>query len=500
MEGVATQHVFFIGLGGIGMSSLARHLQSIGHVVGGYDLTPSPLLATLASEGMTVTHSPNPNDLPEWAQHGNPDDLTVVWTPAVPRDIALFRHFSSLGIEPIKRAALLGQITNNYPTLAVAGTHGKTTTSSWLAAMLNDTPDGCHAFVGGLDAITGSNYCTREGAEWHVVEADEFDRSFHHLHPTHAAIINIDPDHLDIYGTEEAFRQGFEHFGAQVTQSLIIPHDLAWPQIKLESGPQVERFAVIQEDEEIPEEVNHLAILSPKDGEVRFILGRSKANHKTDQNSIEFTTRPSLPGRHNTANALVACALAWHAGVEKHHLARVVKVYKGVKRRMDIHLDTPKAVYVDDYAHHPTELSALLQAVRERWPDRHVTLIFQPHLFSRTRDFESEFARILGLSDRLFVLPIYPAREAPIPGVDAQRLVDRISSTDKHLSTFDSIFSSLKVYPVDILVTAGAGTIDRLVPQAIEYMQDCLTQNSPLNESLAPFHIQGQRDFDLYPI
>jgi UDP-N-acetylmuramate--alanine ligase len=473
MAVVPTKHVFFLGLGGIGMSSLARHLHAAGHVVGGYDLTPSPLLRALEQEGMSVTFSPNSGELPEWARVAGPAEMTVIWTPAVPRDLPLFAHFANQGIHPIKRAALLGAITENRPTLAVAGTHGKTTTSSWLAAMLAATPNGCHGFLGGVDRETSTNYITRPTATWHVVEADEYDRSFHHLHPTHAAITNLEPDHLDVYGTPEAFREAFEVFGSQVQQTLILPATLAWPEPgEAEIGPAIERFAVCLEGDPVPAGVNHLAVVSRSNGEIRFTLGQHIGTHPNPSQHVEFQSVPALAGRHNTANALVAAALAWHAGVPAQTLAEVVSNFGGVRRRMDVHLDTPKSVYVDDYAHHPTELDALIDTVRERWQGRELTLIFQPHLFSRTRDFGTEFARVLGRADRVFVLPIYPAREAPIEGVDAQWLFDNISGTHKHLSTSDSIFGDLKACSVDVLVTAGAGDIDRLVPQALQHMQD----------------------------
>jgi len=453
------KHVFFLGLGGIGMSALARHLHGLGHVVGGYDLTPSPLLDRLKAEGIWVGHSDDPNDLPPWACQGA---LTLIWTPAVPADFRLKRHFESRGVQALKRAELLGVITRNRPTLAVAGTHGKTTTSSWLADMLMAHPAGCHAFLGGIDAATGTNLLTQPGAEWHVVEADEFDRSFHQLHPTHAAVTNLDPDHLDVYGTEEAFQEAFHVFGTQVTRTLIVPHDLQWP-----THRGLERFAVVDSHTDVPMGVDHLATVHPEAREVAFEL------HRNDpERTCSFRASPALAGKHNTANALVAAALASHANVGTELLAQRVTQFGGVKRRMEVHLDTPEATYIDDYAHHPSELDALLSAVRSRWPHRHVTMVFQPHLYSRTRDFGAEFAQVLGQVDRLFLLPIYPAREAPIPGVDAQWLFDNISSRDKHLVPSDSIFTSLKACPVDVLVTAGAGDIDRLVPQALQHMQD----------------------------
>ncbi len=461
---VRTSHVFFLGLGGIGMSALARHLKLQGHVVGGYDLTPSPLLETLAKEGMAVSHSSEPSDLPSWAKDATDETLTVVWTPAVPENLPLLTHFKAKGIVPIKRAALLGQITHGRPTLAVAGTHGKTTTSSWLAAMLDASKSGCHAFLGGISAATGSNHITRAGATWHVVEADEFDRSFHHLHPSIAAITNLESDHLDIYGSEEAFRVAFEQFGSQVRDVLLLPAGLGWPtQV---GQPSLERFAVIDADEKPEEGVHHVA---RREGDaVAFHLG---VNGTSAQTPVTFSARPALLGTHNVANALVASAMAWHAGMSGDVIQRVVEQFGGVRRRMEVHLDHPSAVYVDDYAHHPTELQALLDAIRERWPAREITLVFQPHLYSRTRDFGHEFAEVLGKADRLFLLPIYPAREAPIPGVDAQWLFDNISGAHKHLTTSDSIFGDLKARSVDVLVTAGAGDIDRLVPQALQHMR-----------------------------
>ena len=470
MTAIHTTHVFFLGLGGIGMSALARHLQQMGHVVGGYDKTPSALLTQLQKEGMTVTHTTKPSDLPAWAQNATRDTLTVVWTPAVPQDLPLLTHFDVLGITPIKRAALLGQLTQSQPTLAVAGTHGKTTTSSWLAAMLDATEAGCHAFLGGISARTGSNHLSRKGASWHVVEADEFDRSFHHLHPTIAAITNLEPDHLDIYGTGEAFREAFEQFGTQVQKTLLLPAGLTWmdSEPSLPSQPQIERFALIGAGETPTGEVDHHVTWMGE--EAVFNIG-SNASGGDGMSPLTFTARPALLGAHNVVNALVASIMAWHAGVDGHTIRTVVERFGGVKRRMEVHLDHPSAVYVDDYAHHPTELQALLDAVRLRWPNREITLVFQPHLYTRTRDFGLEFAQVLGKADGVLLLPIYPAREAPIPGVDAPCLLDNISGAHTQLTTSDSIFGDLKARSVDVLVTAGAGDIDRLVPQALQHMK-----------------------------
>ena len=459
-----TRHVFFIGLGGIGMSALARHLLQQGHVVGGYDLTPSPLIGALIEEGMSVSHSQDPETFPVWVHQGTPEDLTVVWTPAVPVSSKVVHHFDARGIRRMKRAELLGSITLGKATLAVAGTHGKTTTSSWLAAMLEATPEGCYAFLGGIDAKTGSNHFSRPKAHWHIVEADEFDRSFHHLQPTHAGITNLDPDHLDVYGSMESFENAFHRFGQLVENTLILPYDLPWKEHR--HGQRIERFACLQQGERIEQDLDHVAICSDASQEVEFHLQRKGVR------PLSFRAVPSMPGMHNLANALLASALASHAEVDIDIIQDKVQTFGGVRRRMEVHLNHAKGVYIDDYAHHPSELKALIDTIRKQWPGRHVTMIFQPHLFSRTRDFGAQFAEVLSLVDRLFLLPIYPAREAPIPGVDAQWLFDNISSTHKHLSTSESIFGSLKACPVDVLVTAGAGDIDRLVPKALQHMQD----------------------------
>ena len=329
-----------------------------------------------------------------------------------------------------------------------------------LACGRPTSQEGCHAF-GGISATSGSNHITRPGATWHVVEADEFDQ-LPSPSPLIAAITNLEPDHLDIYGTEEAFRVALSNLEA-VRDTLLLPAGLEWSKT---NGPTIERFAVTDASEAPDAAVNHFA---RKEGDsVAFQIG---LNGTSEQPPLTFSARPALLGKHNVANALVAAAMAWHAGVSGDVIQRVVAQFGGVRRRMEVHLDHPTAVYVDDYAHHPTELQALLDAVRERWPKREITLVFQPHLYSRTRDFGPAFAEVLGQADRLFLLPIYPAREAPIPGVDAQWLFDNISGAHKQLTTSDSIFGDLKARSVDVLVTAGAGDIDRLVPQALQHMR-----------------------------
>ena len=256
--------------------------------------------------------------------------------------------------------------------------------------------------LGGIDALTQSNYLTAPNAHWHVVEADEFDRSFHHLHPTHAAITTVDPDHLDVYDQKEALLAAFVQFGSQVQDTLLLPEGLPWPAV---DGPQIRRFEVVQAG--MKSEATYHAILQSDAQTATFCLAENPL----------FKAKVSLPGKHNVANALVAAALAHCAGLTPSTIAKGMEHFQGVHRRFDVHLDSQTKVYVDDYAHHPTELQALINAVKARWPHRHITLVFQPHLYSRTRDFMAEFAQALGSVDQVWLLPIYPAREQPIPGL-----------------------------------------------------------------------------------
>ena len=456
MTSNAKRHHFLLGIGGIGMSAIARHLHQMGHVVAGYDLTRSHLTKALEQEGMTVVYEDDLHSLPGWVMTLPPSDMSVVWTPAVPRQLGLLQALERRGHTLVKRASMLGSITAGTPSLAVAGTHGKTTTSSMLAAMFREHTQPCYAFLGGIDALTKSNYLTAPNAHWHVVEADEFDRSFHHLHPTHAAIITVDPDHLDVYDQKEALLEAFVQFGRQVSETLLLPQGLKWPAM---DGPEVRRFEVV--NEEADSEATYHAILRPDAQTTTFCLAESPP----------FEAKVSLPGKHNVANALVAASLAHCAGIDPLAIAQGVANFQGVHRRFDVHLDNKSNVYVDDYAHHPTELQALIDTVKARWPQRHITLVFQPHLYSRTRDFMAEFAQALGSVDRVLLLPIYPARELPIPGVDAQWLFENISGNQKKLVSSKSIFDSLKACPVDVLVTAGAGDIDCLVPEVLLHLQ-----------------------------
>ena len=435
----APGRAFFLGIGGIGMSALARYLRAERWDVAGYDRTASALTDALVGEGIAVSHAPGAEAFPEGWDVGR---TLLVYTPAVPRDLALRMHLEARGTLH-KRSALLGAITRNRPTLAVAGTHGKTTTTTLLAHLLADR---CNAFLGGLAAATGSNLHLTPDAAWTVVEADEFDRSFLQLHPTHAAVTSLDPDHLDIYGNTAQFIAGFQSFTDQIQHSLLLHHTLVQ---QLHPAVPVTTYG-------IDAGALRATRLEREGPQTRFTLVRPDGPELTD------LVLP-MPGRHNLENAVAACGLALQAGLEPAQLRARLATFQGVHRRFQYRLRGPETVYIDDYAHHPEELRCAIEAARSAHPGKPLTGIFQPHLFTRTRDHLDGFAEVLSSLDALILMPIYPAREEPIPGVDSQSLFDKISGPAKELAPAERIFDCLKGMPRDVVLTLGAGDIDRMV-------------------------------------
>lgn len=438
--------VFFLGIGGIGMSALARYLRTEGWDVAGYDRTASPLTEALLSEGIAVSHDPGAEAFPEgW----DVERTLLVYTPAVPRDLALRAHLEARGTLH-KRSVLLGAITRNRPTLAVAGTHGKTTTTTLLAHLLADR---CNAFLGGLAAGSGSNLHLTPEAAWTVVEADEFDRSFLQLHPTHAAVTSLDPDHLDIYGDAAQFVAGFQSFTNQIQHSLLLHHTLDQ---RVHPSVPVTTYGIDAGDLR--------ATRVKRDGpQTRFTLVRPEGAELAD-------LLLPMPGMHNLENAVAACGLALRAGLDPNELRTRLATFPGVHRRFQYQLLGPETVYIDDYAHHPEELRCAIEAARSAHPGKALTGIFQPHLFSRTRDHLDGFAEVLSSLDALILMPIYPAREEPIPGVDSQSLFDKISGPVKELAPAERIFDCLKGMPCDVVLTLGAGDIDRLVNPLTQWL------------------------------
>lgn len=440
-------HVYFIGIGGIGMSALARYLNRQGKIVAGYDKVITSLTKELESEGINIHYEVSYNSIPD--DFKNEALSLVIYTPAVPSDMDELVRFRESGTTTIKRAQLLGQISKTMTCLAVAGTHGKTTTSAILAHLLHECDVKMTAFLGGILEEYNSNYL-HTGNDVMVVEADEFDRSFMQLHPDYAGITAIDPDHLDIYGDVNTFEKTFKDFAALVPSGqLLINENVALNGITvgLESGDYIAHHVVIANG------AYHFDLSTPQGEFEGFCL--------------------KLPGKHNLSNALLAIAMAseYGVGIEKLKLALVT--FPGVERRFTYRLDTEKRVIIDDYAHHPTEIDAVYQAVKEMYPDEKVLAIFQPHLFSRTKDFMDEFAMSLAQFDQIALLDIYPARELPIDGITSAVLRNKICSLDNapEVNTVidkEDVVEFIEELNTRIVVMIGAGDIGVVIQKTIE--------------------------------
>jgi UDP-N-acetylmuramate--alanine ligase len=444
--------VFFLGIGGIGMSALARWFKQEGYAVAGYDKTPSPLTDALEAEGMQVIFTDSVESVPSQFR-STPEEVLVVWTPAIPKDSVLL-HFFQQGFQIKKRAEVLGMITKDQYTVAVAGTHGKTSTSSLVAHLLKSAGKPVTAFLGGITQNYNSNLIlsgkSKEAVV--VVEADEFDRSFLHLHPNEAVLTSADPDHLDIYGDEQTILEGFRQFLALVDKKgkiYIQSHAL----YRLE-GPALAATGIREYG--LRSDGIHAENIVAKPNSFVFDYIGSKNQIK----GLEL----SIPGFHNVENALAAIAIALDHGVSEAQVREGIKTFLGVKRRFEIHSSQAGKIYIDDYAHHPEEIKACLSSVRAMYPSQRMTVIFQPHLFTRTRDFAPGFSESLSLADEVVLLPIYPARELPIPGVISEMLLEGIQAASKVCIPKNEVMEYLGSSAPEVLVTLGAGDIDRLVP------------------------------------
>lgn len=452
------RQVFLIGIGGIGMSALARYFAHQGLSVAGYDSTTSPLTSELEQEGIAV-HFTDSIDLIPSAFIENPKETLVVYTPAVPKDHAQLTFFQNNGYSVYKRAKVLGNIANSYNLVAVAGTHGKTSTSTMLAHLLASTPEGCNAFLGGISKNFASNLVLADqGGKRMVVEADEFDRSFLNLFPQVAIITSTDADHLDIYKTHQEVKNAFVDFINNIEKggTLIIKEGL----------------------ESIAKQRNDITVYTySATGKADFSIPKiinSNGYYTFDLDSPFGTVegiKLGIPGRYNVENAIAASAAAMVWGINPELMKQNLMSFKGIARRFDIqHMG--KSVYIDDYAHHPTEVRAAISSVREMFPNRKITGIFQPHLYSRTRDFAAEFAKSLSLLDELILLEIYPARELPIPGISSETILNEVTSSQKHLCKQTELIDVLKEIDIDILVSMGAGSIDREVPKIVKLLRE----------------------------
>jgi UDP-N-acetylmuramate--alanine ligase len=438
--------VYFIGIGGIGMSALARYFNSSGYVVGGYDKTPSPLTDELIREGCFIHFEDLSHEIP--SQFIDQQTTLVILTPAIPNNHGELNYLIQQGFTILKRSEVLGLITNSLKGLCVAGTHGKTTTSTLLAHILNESTWKCNAFLGGISTNFNSNLLVNKQSEYAVIEADEFDRSFLRLSPFASIITSADPDHLDIYGTESEFQDGFQMYAEKINENGILILKEGLPFRSLAS---IQSYAVNSETADY-----RGANLRVENGS--FLMD---VNFNTSSwSDVEL----GVPGIHNAENALACIALLDMLGLDELQIRSGLKTFLGVKRRFEYIVRNEKYIYIDDYAHHPKEIKALVESVRLMYPAKKITGIFQPHLFSRTRDFMDDFAHELGKLDEIILLPIYPARELPISGITSEVLLSKIKNPNKYLFTPDDALGYVKANESEVLLTIGAGDIDRIVP------------------------------------
>ena len=429
------QNIYFIGVGGIGMSALARYFVQQNKQVGGYDRTPSKITNKLEEEGVQITFTDGVEEIS--SSFTQKENTLVVYTPAVSAENQLFQYFRDRGFGVKKRAEVLGMITKDFPTLAVAGTHGKTTTTAILAHILKQSGVKLTAFLGGISENYHTNFIN-DGHEAVVVEADEFDRSFLHLHPTIAAITSMDADHLDIYGEAEELKRTFLSFAEKVTDKS---------NFFFKKGLELEGNSIAIE-EKADYQVENVKV---ENGSYIFDFVSPKEIIK----QIEF----SLPGKHNLMNAATALSIGVKFGIEGEKLGKALANFKGVERRFTYHLKTEEKVLIEDYAHHPEEILAVHQAVREMHAGKKVLAVFQPHLFSRTKDFADEFADSLSKFDEVMLMEIYPAREKPIAGVNSELLLNKITNDKKQLVNRKDLREKITTSSAEVVVMMGAGDI-----------------------------------------
>jgi len=435
--------VYFLGIGGIGMSAIARFFKSRDCSVFGYDRASSPLTIELEAEGMQIHYEEDADLIPDGI------DL-VVYTPAVPKQNTEYQFFLENGYPTLKRSQVLGLISSSYKTIGIAGTHGKTTITTLTAHLLQQSPKGVNAFLGGISKNYKSNLLLSPQSEWVVVEADEFDRSFLQLFPQIGVITSVDADHLDIYKNILALKDSFTQFTGQIKPGgqLIIKKGLPLNVIQ-RPGLKVYDYSIDQVADFC---IQNLHI---KNGRYSFDLMLDG----TDLKDIEL----GLPGLFNVENAIASAAAAWLAGATTDEIRKGLLSFSGVQRRFDIRINRDDLIYIDDYAHHPEEIKACINSVKHLYPEKKITGVFQPHLFTRTRDFADEFARSLELLDEIILLEIYPAREQPIEGIDSQMLLDKINKSSKHLCQNNELIKLLQSLKPELLLTLGAGNIDQFV-------------------------------------
>ena len=452
--------VYFLGAGGIGMSAIARYFLKKGLVVGGYDKTPSDLTRQLEKEGMLIHYEEDLEMIPHICKQK--DSCLVVYTPAIPEEHLELQYFRANGFEVQKRAQVLGTLTQTHKGLCVAGTHGKTTTSTMCAHIIHQSQLDCNAFLGGISKNYGTNYILSD-SDFVVIEADEFDRSFHWLRPWMSVITSTDPDHLDIYGTKEAYLESFRHYTELIQPggALIIHRGLEMEE-NLQDGVRRYDYALTEGD-------FHAENIRIANGEITFDF----------ISPIECVKDVQLgqPIPINIENGIAAMAMAQLNGCTAEELRYGMQTYGGVDRRFDFKIKTDGLVFLSDYAHHPKEILQSVKSIRELYKDKHITAIFQPHLYTRTRDFYNDFADALSLLDEVVLTEIYPAREEPIPGVTSGLIYDKLKEgVSKKMIRKDEVLDFVKERHFEVLVVLGAGDLDNLVPQITKLLKSKITE------------------------
>ncbi len=441
---------YFLGIGGIGMSALARYFNSKGFQVAGYDRTETKLTADLQTEGIQICFNEALSYVP--SDFMNPKSTQIVLTPAIPENHPQLVYFRENNFNILKRAQVLGNITRQSKGICIAGTHGKTTTSTITAHLLYQSKVNCNAFLGGIANNYNTNLLLSGESNLVVIEADEYDRSFHQLTPYMAVITSADPDHLDIYETKEAFRESFEHFASLIKPggALIVKKGIELQPV-LQKGVKVYSYSMEDGGD------FHAENIKIKNGEIRF-------DFVTPTDRVA-DVRLGVPAKINVENSVAAMALAWLNGVTTEELRVGISSFSGIYRRFNVVYKSENIVYMDDYAHHPSELKASISSIRALFPDKKITGIFQPHLFTRTRDFAGGFSEALSGLDELLLMDIYPARELPIEGVTSEIILKNITIQQKKLVSKADLLDAVEQLKTDVLVTFGAGDIDQFVPK-----------------------------------
>ena len=448
--------VYFVGAGGIGMSAIARYFLNKGLVVAGYDKTPSELTRQLEKEGMLIHYEENVEEIPHACKQK--DSCLIIYTPAIPEEHLELNYFRENGFEIKKRAQVLGSLTETHKGLCVAGTHGKTTTSTMCAHIMHQSHLDCNAFLGGISKNYGTNYIL-SNSDFVVIEADEFDRSFHWLRPWMSVITSTDPDHLDIYGTKEAYLESFRHYTELIQPggALIIHRDL---EMKEHLQDNVRRY-----DYSLNEGDFHAENICIENGEITFDFISPIENVKGVQ--------LGQPIPINIENGIAAMAMAQLNGCTAEELKFGMQTYGGVDRRFDFKIKNEKMVFLSDYAHHPKEIYQSANSIRELYKDKHITAIFQPHLYTRTRDFYKDFAEALSQLDEVVLTEIYPARELPIEGVTSKLIFDHLKDgVKKEMIRKDEVLDYVKSHDFEVLIVLGAGDLDNQVPDIVQILNN----------------------------